>query len=216
MSDMAVWPTVKLGDIAEIEIGRTPLRSNPDYWTDDLTRPFCTIADMSEYNVHPRREGVTELAEKDKKAKRVPAGALLLSFKLTLGRVAVAAVDLFPNEAIAHIKVRENLAVQAFVAYALQTVDFDFLANDAAKGKTLNKASLAEIEIPCPDLATQERVVAELARFDDLVTAAAEFAASAKRTRDAAMWGVMTDPSTLDGLSSGIQGLADSSTNPDD
>ena len=98
------WTDAALGDVAEIAIGRTPPRDEPRYWTNDLTRPFCTIADMGDGTILPGREGVTEAAEVDGKAKRMPAGSLLLSFKLTIGRVGIAGVDLFPNEAIARVE----------------------------------------------------------------------------------------------------------------
>lgn len=195
-----MWPLRKLGEVAEISIGRTPFRQNPDYWTDSLERPFCTIADMSDFLVHPRREGVTELAERDKKAKRVPAGSLMLSFKLTLGRVGVAAIDLFPNEAIAHISPDTREIRQEYLAYALRTVDFDSLANDAAKGKTLNKGSLAELEIVVPDLELQQAIVDRLDRVDNLARAAADFASTAARMRDSAIWAVLTDPANIDVL----------------
>src|SRR5450759_3559825 len=100
------WVDAVLGDVADITIGRTPPRDDPRYWTTDLTRPFCTIADMDAGVIVPRREGVTAAAETDGRAKRMSAGSLLLSFKLTIGRVGIAGVDLFPNEAIARIEPR--------------------------------------------------------------------------------------------------------------
>ena len=60
---------VPLGEIVDISIGRTPPRGDERYWTPELVRPFCTIADMNGGRlVSPTREGVTEAAELKRKA----------------------------------------------------------------------------------------------------------------------------------------------------
>ena len=50
------WERTTLGQIANLTIGRTPPRDDPGYWTHDLARPFCTIADMTSSEVMPTRE----------------------------------------------------------------------------------------------------------------------------------------------------------------
>ena len=117
--------TYELGDIVELNIGRTPPRGEDRYWTTNVERPFCTISDMTAPRIYPAREGVTELAEREGKARRVPAGALLMSFKLTIGRTAVAGRDLFPNEAIVWIRPREDAPVsQDYLRLYLSAYDY--------------------------------------------------------------------------------------------
>jgi type I restriction enzyme S subunit len=152
------WETVLLGNVAIIEIGRTPARKEPRYWTTSLERPFCTITDMAARSIDPLREGVTEAAEQEGKAKRVPAGALLMSFKLTIGRVGFAARDIFPNEAIAWIEPETGDLNQRFLAYALEAADYSALTGEAAKGATLNKDSLKRIELRLPPEPDQRRM----------------------------------------------------------
>lgn len=120
---MSDWARTTLGDVASITIGRTPPRNESRYWTPDLERPFCTIADMTSWLISPDREGVTALAEEHGRAKRIPAGALLLSFKLSIGRVGFAARDLFPNEAIAWLQPDAARVVPEFLALWLQSHD---------------------------------------------------------------------------------------------
>ena len=71
---------VELGEIAELRIGKTPPRKEKQYWTEDLSRPFCTIKDMQSKWISPKVEGVTKLAEDEGKARRIPAGSLVMSF----------------------------------------------------------------------------------------------------------------------------------------
>jgi len=113
---------------------------------------------MTARSVDPLREGVTEVAEGEGKAKRVPAGALLMSFKLTIGRVGFAARDLFPNEAIAWIAPKDPSLDVRFLSYALEAADYSALTGEAAKGATLNKDSLQRIELNLPPALIQGRI----------------------------------------------------------
>lgn len=180
------WSEVRLGDVAGITIGRTPPRNDASYWTRDLTRPFCTIADMlGGGQIDPVREGVTLKAETDGKAKRVPADSLLLSFKLTIGRVGFAARDLFPNEAIACIEPQTADVNKRFLALALEAQDLGRYAGRAVKGGTLNGASLRAIELRIPPLEEQRRIVELISGFDRSVQAAAGVETAAAALREA-------------------------------
>lgn len=165
------WELTRLAAVSDRSIGRTPPRNDLRYWTTSLERPFCTIADMKGRTTAGGSEGITLLAEREAKAKRVPAGALLLSFKLSLGRTAVAVRDLFPNEAIAWLRPRPPM-LQDFLAIALEVVDWDSLGDRAVKGKTLNAASLDAVPIILPPLSEQRRIVDLVAALDDTIAAA--------------------------------------------
>lgn len=165
------WRRTTLGEVVEIVIGRTPPRNQPQYWTTVIDRPFCTIADMTGERVLPQREGVTEVAEREGKARRVPAGSLLMSFKLTIGRVGFAEVDLFPNEAIAWLRNDASLMEARYLAISLSAMDLAMLADRAVKGKTLNGSSLRAIPILLPPLDEQRRIVDLIAAVDEAIEA---------------------------------------------
>jgi type I restriction enzyme S subunit len=173
------WTTTTLGEIADIRIGRTPPRKDGRYWTDDLTRPCCTIADMDGPLVTPRREGVTELAEQEGKAKRVPAGSLLMSFKLTIGRVGITAVDVFPNEAIAWLEPSTAAIDRRFLGLWLGATNVAADAGRAVKGNTLNGDSLRAIAVCFPPLVEQRRIMDLIDAIDQArALATAEHAAA--------------------------------------
>jgi len=115
--------------------------------------------------VNPTREGVSAAAESEGKAKRVPAGSLLMSFKLTIGRVAFAARDLFPNEAIAWLKVTDAALSERFLALWLTSQDLTGGSARAVKGATLNSDSLRAIRVPLPAREEQDLIVR---LFDEL------------------------------------------------
>lgn len=164
------WKPVVLDELCEINIGKTPSRSNSDYWGG--THTWVSIADMRSRFVTDSKESISDKALEDGQARLVKAGTLLMSFKLTIGKMAFAGKDLFTNEAIASLPVKNayiNRLDLEFLFWALQAVPIEGEADLAVKGRTLNKQKLARIEIPIPypddptrSLAEQRRIVARI------------------------------------------------------
>lgn len=175
------WQQTTLGEVSTRVIGRTPRRSEPSFWTSDTSRPFFTIADMRERYVTAGREGITEEAIIAGQAKEVPAGSLLLSFKLSIGRVAITDREVFPNEAIAWVKPDPGI-MRDYLALSLENVEWDGLGGRAVKGRTLNARSLSAVPIPLPPLAEQRRIVDLVGALDDAIEAAETAARTADTT----------------------------------
>ena len=162
--------TVSLQEICDIQIGKTPSRSVPEYWGGEL--PWVTISDFAAGRiVTTTKERITRIGAVKSGSKRIPRGTLLLSFKLSLGKRAVSGCDLFTNEAIAALHVRDHdLADRDYLYWALGSIDYDrlVLVDRAAKGKTLNKAKLKILRIPLPPLSEQRRIAGILDAADAL------------------------------------------------
>lgn len=187
------WPEKALGDLLEITIGRTPPRQEPAYWTEDLERPFCTIADMKSRVVVPSREGVTEQAETDGVAKRVPEGSLMMSFKLTIGRMGWAGCDLFPNEAIAWLNGFSPGEIdEVYLALYLEQFDYSRLTGRAVKGNTMNKKSLQVVPVVLPPLPEQRRLADLVTRIDDVADALKRREATLKNLRSGVVRSVLS------------------------
>lgn len=184
------WKETTLGEVATFAIGRTPARKNPDYWTRDLTYPFLTIKGMGSGEFE---EGVTDLAISGKKAKAAPEGALLLSFKLSVGRVITAPRTVYYNEAIAWLKPNEGVISQDFLALALENVDWTYQGNLAIKGKTLNSQSLKLVEIPLPPIEDQREIVSFMQALDQMIQAGDREISRAEQMRVDVLKTVLTD-----------------------
>jgi type I restriction enzyme S subunit len=109
------------------------------------------------------KEGITDTAIHECNMRPVQTGTVLFSFKLSIGKLGIAAATLFTNEAIASLPILDRtLLCEDYLFHALKQVSGRLVGDRAAMGITLNKASLAQIGIPLPPLEEQRRIAAIL------------------------------------------------------
>ncbi|OED94292.1 restriction endonuclease subunit S [Vibrio breoganii] len=162
------WPLVKLQELVDINIGRTPSRDNADYWGEGL--PWLSIRDMNQGKILSKTaEQITALAVQDAKCKIAKKGTVLFSFKLSIGKVGIAHVDMFHNEAIAAMPIKQGVELcTEYLYFALMQMDSAKSTDRAVMGATLNKKKMAELKIPLPPLETQKKIAVVLEKADQL------------------------------------------------
>jgi len=161
------WPTARLVDLCEINVGRTPSRDVSKYWGQGME--WLSIADMNQGREITRtKERITDVAIRECGCKLVPTNTLLLSFKLSVGKVAFSRIPLYTNEAIAALPIKRPDILGEYLFWFLKTADLLSGADKAAMGLTLNKAKLAEVEVPLPPLDEQRRIAAILEKAEAL------------------------------------------------
>jgi len=157
------WEVVRLGDVVEFNLGRTPKRSDKSYWADGKYS-WVSIADMNDFGyIYNTKEKVSQKAYEEVFKKRlVPKETLLMSFKLTIGRTSILKIDAFHNEAIISIYPNKNYILKEFLFYFLPTINFSNYYDNVVKGKTLNSAKIKKLLIPLPPLSEQKKIAAVL------------------------------------------------------
>lgn len=89
-----------------------------------------------------------------------------MSFKLSLGKVAITATDIYTNEAIMAFIDKEKYDVDIHYMYHyFQAIDWTIGTNKAVKGVTLNKIVLSEKVIELPPINIQHEIAE---RMDNL------------------------------------------------
>ena len=164
------WKWVRLGDIVNFSIGKTPPRAEAEWWGNDL--PWVSISDMSDYGfIKSTKEKVSKKAVKEKFVKTVSKEILLMSFKLTVGRTSILKIDAVHNEAIISIVplVDNKYSFRDMLFYVLPIISQWGESKNAIKGKTLNTTSINNLLIPLPPLAEQKRIVEKIEELLPLV-----------------------------------------------
>lgn len=159
------WCWVKFSNLVNFELGKTPDRHQQKYWSQNKYTWF-SISDMKDKeHIYYSKERISNYAlEKYFNNKLSPKGTLIMSFKLTIGRVSILDIDSVHNEAIISIYpyidnkniFRDYLfnTLGLLVTYVEQT--------DAIKGSTLNKNKLKNMLIPLPPIDEQTRILSAI------------------------------------------------------
>jgi type I restriction enzyme S subunit len=198
------WKWARLANVTIFSIGRTPSRSESKYWNSDYM-PWVSIADLrANSHIGTTKEKISKEAyEKCFGGVAVPAGSLLYSFKLTIGKMSIIDMDAVHNEAIASFATINPIFTE-YLFKALGVIDPTARTNSAVMGKTLNSATLSLLEIPLPPLGEQKRIVAKVDSVFALIDQLAEVYKSEQAERSKLV------ASSLAKLAKGEDGVEDS------
>ena len=158
------WKWCRFGEVVDYRMGKTPPRAESEWWTNDI--PWISIGDMIENgHVSNTKEKVSNSALRIKFGGTIsPKGTLIMSFKLTVGRVSILDMDAVHNEAIISIfpYIDKLNTFRDYLFYTLPFLSQFGEAKGAIKGNTLNDTSLCNLPIPLPSFEEQKRIVAKL------------------------------------------------------
>lgn len=168
------WKWARFADIVNFNSGKTPQRQNTQYWSNGKF-PWVSIADMQADSITTTtKERVSETAFDECFSGNIsPAGTMIMSFKLTIGKVSILGMDAVHNEAIISIyptaPVDDSWILQKWLFKIMPLVAATGNSKNAIKGKTLNATSISNLMVPVPPLAEQERIVAKIEELMPLV-----------------------------------------------
>jgi len=151
----------KLSNLCMIQIGKTPSRQVKRYWGKGF--PWVAISDLKKKYICKTKEQITQIAIDETNCKVIPKGTLLMSFKLSIGKLAFSKCNLFTNEAIVGITLKnKKILNKHYLYYALKNIPLLKGAKVAVKGNTLNKKSLGNLQIPLPKTLDEQVKIANL------------------------------------------------------
>ena len=161
----------KLSDLFELQMGKTPDRSQKKYW-DNGIKDWISIADISgcDKYICNTKEKISVVAEKETGIKIIPKNTVIMSFKLSIGKVAITSKGMYSNEAImAFIDKKVEEIDKEYLYYMFSGMNWDTGTNKAVMGKTLNKATLSQQKIKLHSAIEQAKIVKNLKVLTDVI-----------------------------------------------
>lgn len=159
------WDIRLFKDVFDLQMGKTPDRKNFSLFEGDNT--WVSIKDLDSKYISSSKECISDEAAKN--IKLVKRGTVIMSFKLTVGKTAIAGKDLYTNEAIMAFNLRNGYDIDAsFLYYYLKNYRWEG-SNKAVMGITLNKATISKHKIAIPPKPTQLSIVSELDKLNELI-----------------------------------------------
>ena len=152
---------VKLKDIFELQMGKTPSRNNSEYWNKKDYK-WISIADLTKTGkyISDTKEFLSQKAVEESGIKVIPANTVVMSFKLSIGKIAITMENMYSNEAIMAFNDKHVMEIlPEYIFYLFKYKNWDIGSNKAVMGKTLNKATLSEIEVEICPIEKQKEIV---------------------------------------------------------
>ena len=163
------YELVKLGDITEINMGSTPSTKNHNYW-ENGNIPWVAISDLDNNIVYETKKSLTESGAETMKNRKIKQNSILLSFKLSIGKLGIAGREMYCNEAIAYLNSIQLKIPQMYLYYILEGLNLEkYGRGTIGSSGNLNKEILKTIPIPIPksQLKIQEWVDKISAPYND-------------------------------------------------
>ncbi|MFU2058196.1 restriction endonuclease subunit S [Avibacterium volantium] len=148
------WEYRKAEDLFDIGIGKTPPRKESKWFSDyeknniewisikDMGNSGSYILNSSEYLIP---EAISQF-----NIKKIPEDTVLLSFKLTIGRISITTKETTTNEAIAHFKTGKSYLTTEFLYCYLKDFDFDKLGSTSSIATAVNSRTIKNMDILYP------------------------------------------------------------------
>ena len=149
------WETKRLGDMVDAMVGGgTPSRSNPTFWGDEI--PWVTVKDFATFNPLQSQEYITKVGLKNSASHLIPAGTLITSTRMALGKAVVYEVDVAINQDLKALFLKPT-ADRLFVYYWFEANTK--VIDDLGSGSTVKGISIAQLKgIPFPGIPLPEQV----------------------------------------------------------
>ena len=139
----------KAENIANITIGKTPPRSEKECFTtneDDMK--WISIADLGKSGTYifNTSERLTLDSVEKYNVKVIPKNTIILSFKLTIGRIAITTENMYTNESISHFNLKEKDMIYFLYSY-LKNFNYAKLGSTSSIATAVNSKIIKAMPI---------------------------------------------------------------------
>ena len=153
------WEEGVASDYYNITIGKTPPRKETKWFsTDKKDHVWISISDMGKHGMYlgQSSEYLTQSAIEKFSIVIVPDKTVLLSFKLTIGRVVISDGNVTTNEAIAHFNTNDQNLLE-YTYLSLKNYEFAALGSTSSIAIAVNSKTIKSMRwiMPNRDLINQ-------------------------------------------------------------
>lgn len=175
-------------EVFNIHIGKTPPRKEPEWFSfergDNVI--WMSIKDMGGGDVYllDSSEYLTSEAVDKHRIKKCKLGSVLLSFKLTVGRVGVVASEMVTNEAIACFS-SDDPRKLAYLYPLLKSYDYASLGSTSSIATAVNSKTIKAMPIKMPSSPALDEYYNQVKPIYDLLLTITKETTTLTELRDA-------------------------------
>jgi type I restriction enzyme S subunit len=187
------WAVVRLGEVGEIVSGSTPSTYNYEYWNGKIV--WITPNDLSNIEgifIEDSSRKITQKGLKSCSAKIISADSVVVSSRAPIGYVKVSKVPFATNQGCKSIEYNGKFS-PVFLAFLLSNKVQNMI--NLGSGTTfqeITKSNLANIPIPLPPLAEQQRIAEILSQIDEAIEKEHQYKHKLERLKQGLMEDLLT------------------------
>ena len=155
------WKTMQAQEYFSISIGKTPPRKEQELFSDvntDDNVKWVSISDMGSCGMYisDSSEYLTKEAITNYNVCIIPDNTVILSFKLTVGRIAITDGEMTSNEAIAHF-CSEDKTINEYLYCYLKNFSFETMGSTSSIATAVNSKIIKAMPFILPNKETVGR-----------------------------------------------------------
>ena len=157
------WEWTRMGNIGEWGSGSTPQRGNSTYYGGDI--PWLKTGELNDGIVYDTIEKITHKALKECSLRLNKVGDVLIAmYGATIGKVAIAGIDLTTNQACCGCT--PVLLYNEYLFYFLMASKVDFIKKgEGGAQPNISREKLVSHLMPIPPIEEQRRIVSTIKRI---------------------------------------------------
>lgn len=165
------WEVKRLGDLAEMGSGGTPLSSIPAYYDGDI--PWVSISDMTKGGkfINSSERNLTALGLANSAAQIFPTNTVLYAMYASLGECCIAGIPVCTSQAILGIRTKIDLETLFLYYYLISLKPFVKNLGQQGTQANLNKGMVQDFRINLPAITEQTAIATILSDMDTEITA---------------------------------------------
>lgn len=190
------WLEQTLGDLLTKAVGGgTPSRSNPAYWGDEI--PWVTVKDFATFSPNHTQEYITNAGLNNSASNLIPAGTIITSTRMALGRAVVYNVDVSINQDLKALFIKSEV-VRGFLLYWFEVSSG--VIDELGSGSTVKGISLSQLRalpVNLPPKAEQTAIAEVLGEIDGELAALERRREKTRALKEAMMQQLLTGQTRL-------------------
>jgi type I restriction enzyme S subunit len=191
------WVVKRLGELAEMRSGGTPLSSIPAYYNGDI--PWVSISDMTKGSkvIFRTERKLSHAGFANSAAQMFPPGTVLYAMYASLGECSIAGISLCSSQAILGIRPSPDLSNE-FLYYYLTSLKASVKSiGQQGTQANLNKAMVKDFQFNLPPLPEQTAIAAVLSDMDAEIVALEQRREKTRALKQAMMQELLTGRTRL-------------------
>jgi type I restriction enzyme S subunit len=145
------WEVKKIDDEFDITIGRTPPRIEDEWFNSTISSyDWISIKDMANCGsyIFSTNERLSKEAVKKFSIPIIPSNTTILSFKMSIGKLAITTKEMLSNEAIAHfVLLKNSYLTSEFIYCFFDYFKFNKLGTTSSIVDSINTKMIKDIDI---------------------------------------------------------------------